>query len=75
MHFTQQTYSGPTAVNNVLWCVVDLTLHLNGLLLFVAHSDAEDPEVATSQIQCDEVSLLCRDRLEDRMRKIRWKYR
>ena len=49
-------------MNDVFWCVVDLTLHLNGLFLLMAHFDAEDPEVTASQIQRNEVSLLCRDR-------------
>lgn len=49
-------------MNDVLWRVVDLTLHLNGLFLLMAHFDAEDPEVTASQIQRDEVSLLCRER-------------
>lgn len=50
-------YLGPGAVDDVLRRVVDLTLHLDGLLLLVAHFDPEDPEVAASQIQSDEVSL------------------
>ena len=48
-------------MNDVLWCVVDFTLHLNCLLLLVAHFDAEDPEVAASQVQRDEVTFLCGD--------------
>lgn len=48
-------------MNDVLWCVIDLTLHLNGLFLLMAYFDAEDPEVTASQIQRDEVSFLCRD--------------
>lgn len=46
-------------MNDVLRRVVDFTLHLNSLLLLVAHSDVEDPEVTASQIQCNEVSLFC----------------
>lgn len=44
-------------MNDVLRRVVDLTLHLDRLLLLVAHFDSEDPEVAASQIQSDEVPL------------------
>lgn len=44
-------------MNNVLWRVVDLTLHLDSLFLLVAHFDTEDPEVAASQIQSDKISL------------------
>lgn len=55
--FPQQTYFCPRAMNDVLRRVVDLTLHLDGLLLLVAHFDTEDPEVAASQIQSNEVSL------------------
>lgn len=44
-------------MNDILRCVVDLTLHLDGLLLLVADFDTEDPEVAASQIQSNEVSL------------------
>lgn len=51
------TYFGAGAVNDVLRRVVDLTLHLDGLLLLVAHFDSEYPEVAASQIQSNEVSL------------------
>lgn len=51
------TYSRPAAVDDVLWRVVDLTLHLNGLLLLVAHPHVQDPEVTSSQIQCDKVPL------------------
>ena len=46
-------------MNYILWCVIDLTLHLNSLLLLMAHFDTEDPEVTPSQIQCNEVSFLC----------------
>lgn len=51
------TYFYPSAVNDVLWRVIDLTLHLDGLLLLMAHFDTEDPEVAASQIQSDKVSF------------------
>lgn len=46
-------------MNNVLWRVVDFTLHLNSLFLLVAHFDTEDPEVTASQVKCNEVSFLC----------------
>lgn len=61
-------YPGPTAVYYVLWCVVALTLHLNRLFLLVAHSDVEDPEVAASQVQRNEISFLCSDRKSGRDR-------
>lgn len=51
------TYFCAGAVNDVLRRVVDLTLHLDGLLLLVAHFDTEDPEVAASQIQSNKVPL------------------
>lgn len=57
--FSVLTYSCSTSVHDVFWCVIDLTLHLNGLFLLVAHSDAEDPEVTAAQIQRNEVALLC----------------
>lgn len=57
-----KTYLGSTAVHNVIRCVIDLTLHLNSLLLLVADSDVEDSKVAASQIQSNEVSLFCGDR-------------
>lgn len=44
-------------MDDVLWRVVDLTLHLNGLLLLVAHPHVQDPEVTSSHIQCDKVPL------------------
>lgn len=37
-------------MNDVLRCVIDLTLHLNRLFLLMAHFDTEDPEVTASQI-------------------------
>ena len=54
-----ETHSCSSAVNDVLRRVIDLTLHLNGLFLLVAHFDTKDPEVTASQIQSNEVSLLC----------------
>lgn len=50
-------YSGAAAVDDVLRSVVHLTLHLHRLLLLVAHSHVEDPEVTSSQVQGNEVSL------------------
>lgn len=50
-------YSGAAAVDDVLRSVVHLTLHLHRLLLLMAHSHVEDPEVTSPQIQSNEVSL------------------
>lgn len=50
-------YSRAAAVNDVLRRVVHLTLHLHRLLLLVAHSHVEDPEVTSTQVQSNEVSL------------------
>lgn len=44
-------------MNDVLWRVVNLTLHLDGLFLLVAYFNTEDPEVAATQIQSDKISL------------------
>lgn len=56
-------------MNYVLWCVIDLTLHLNSLFLLMADSDTQDPEVTASQIQCNEVSFLCRDQKREKKRQ------
>lgn len=50
-------YSRAAAVDDVLRSVVNLTLHLHRLLLLMAHAHVEDPEVTSSQIQSNEVSL------------------
>lgn len=70
--FSVLTYSCSTSVHDVFWCVIDLTLHLNGLFLLVAHSDAEDPEVTAAQIQRNEVALLCQTDNVGRRERERW---
>lgn len=46
-------------MNDVFWRVINLTLHLNRLLLLLAHSDVENPEITASQIQRNEIPLFC----------------
>lgn len=63
------THSCPAAVQDFVRRVVDLTLHLNGLLIPVAHFDTEDPERTASQIQSDEIPFLCRFRDDGKRRR------
>lgn len=49
-------------MDDVLWCVVDLTLHLNGLFLLMAHFHTKNPEVTAPQVQSDEVTFLYEDK-------------
>lgn len=46
-------------MDDVIGGFIDLALHLNRLLLVLSHLDPENPEVGPSQIQRDEVPLLC----------------
>lgn len=52
-------YLGPVPVDDVVWGVVDLALHLDRLLLIPRHLHPQDTEVGAAQIQSYEVSLLC----------------
>ena len=46
-------------MDDVLWSVIDLALHLNRLLLLMGHLHSQDAEGRASQIQSNEVPLLC----------------
>lgn len=46
-------------MDDVIGGFVDLALHLNRLLFVLGDLDPENPEVGPSQIQRDEVALLC----------------
>lgn len=46
-------------MDDVIGGFIDLALHLNRLLLILSHLDPENPKVGPSQIQRDEVALLC----------------
>ena len=46
-------------MDDVLRSVIDLALHLNRLLLLMGHLYSQDAESRASQIQSNEVPLLC----------------
>lgn len=49
--------SGPQ--HHFLWDGADLTVHLQDLLLLLHHADVEHSEVGPTQVQGQEVTLLC----------------
>lgn len=54
-------YLRPTPVDDVIRGLVDLTLHLDRLLLVLGHFNAQDPEVGASKVQSDEVAFFCKN--------------